>query len=114
MKRLLLILVAIIILIPLAIAGWLALFFDANDYREQMAAGFQEATGREISITGDLNTSFFPWIGIQTGAIEVANAPGFGDAPLAGILGAKIKLKSAWRRHSRACVTIWRNGSRVA
>ncbi|NOY15486.1 MAG: AsmA family protein [Gammaproteobacteria bacterium] len=93
MKRPLLILVAIIILIPFAIAGWLALFFDANDYREQIAAGFQEATGREISITGDLNTSFFPWIGIQTGAIEVANAPGFGDAPLAGILGAKIKLK---------------------
>ena len=93
MKRLLLILVAIIILVPLAIVAWLALFFDANDYREQMADGFNKATGREISIAGDLNTSFFPWIGIQTGVIEVANAPGFGDAPLAGIQEAKIKLK---------------------
>jgi len=93
MKRLLLIFVAILILIPIAIFGWLALFFDANDYREQMADGFKNATGREISIAGELNTSFFPWIGIQTGAIEVANVPGFGEAPLAGIQGAKIKLK---------------------
>jgi len=93
MKRRLLIFVAIIILIPLVIFGWLALFFDANDYRDQISSGFKDATGREISITGELNTSFFPWIGIQTGAIEVANAPGFGDAPLAGIQGAKIRLK---------------------
>jgi AsmA protein len=93
MKRLLLILVAIIIVVPLAIVAWLALFFDANDYREQMADGFQKATGREINIAGELNTSFFPWIGIETGAIEVANAPGFGDAPLAAIKGSKIHLK---------------------
>jgi AsmA protein len=93
MKRLLLILLALIILVPLAIVAWLALFFDANDYREQMADGFQKATGREINIAGDLNTSFFPWIGIETGAIEVANAAGFGDAPLAAIKGSKIHLK---------------------
>ena len=93
MKRLLLILVAIIILVPLAIVAWLALFFDANDYREQIADGFQKATGREINIAGDLNTSFFPWIGIETGAVEVANAPGFGDTPLAAIKGSKIHLK---------------------
>ena len=93
MKRILLILVAIIILVPLAIVAWLALFFDANDYREQMADGFKKATAREISIAGDLQTSFFPWIGIETGAIEVANAPGFGDAPLAAIEGAKVHLK---------------------
>jgi AsmA protein len=93
MKRLLLILLAIIILVPLAIVAWLALFFDANDYREQMADGFKKATGREIAIAGDLNTSFFPWIGIETGAIEIANIPGFGDAPLAAIKGSKIHLK---------------------
>ena len=93
MKRLLLILLAIIILVPLAIVVWLTLFFDANDYREQMADGFKKATGREISIAGDLSTSFFPWIGIETGALEVANAPGFGDAPLAAIKSSKIHLK---------------------
>ncbi|GBE08557.1 putative assembly protein [bacterium BMS3Bbin11] len=93
MKRLLIITLAIIIFVPLAVVTWMTLFFDANDYREQMANGFKKATGREISIAGELNTSFFPWIGIQTGAIAIANAPGFGDAPLAGIRGAKIKLK---------------------
>ena len=93
MKRLLLILLAIIILVPIAIAAWLALFFDANDYRDQISSGFKQSTGRDISITGDLKTSFFPWIGIETGALEVANAPGFGDMPLAAIEAAKIHLK---------------------
>jgi AsmA protein len=93
MKRILLIFLAIIVLIPIAVLTWVALFFDANDYREQMADGFKKATDREISIAGDLQTSFFPWIGIETGAIEVANAPGFGDAPLAAIEGAKVHLK---------------------
>ena len=93
MKRLLLILLAIIILVPLVIVAWLTLFFDATDYREQMADGFKKATGREISIAGDLSTSFFPWIGIETGALEVANAPGFGDEPLAAIKSSKIHLK---------------------
>ena len=93
MKRLLLILLAIIILVPLAIVAWLALFFDANDYRDEISSGFKNSTGRDITIAGDLKTSFFPWIGIETGALEVANAPGFGDAPLAAIKGSKIHLK---------------------
>ena len=93
MKRLLLILLAIIILVPLALVAWLALFFDANDYRDQISTVFNDSTGREITIAGDLNTSFFPWIGIETGAISVANAPGFGETPLAAIEGAKIHLK---------------------
>ena len=93
MKRLLLILLAIIILVPLAIVAWLGLFFDANDYRDEISSGFKNSTGRDITIAGDLKTSFFPWIGIETGALEVANAPGFGDAPLAAIKGSKIHLK---------------------
>ena len=93
MKRLLLILLAVIILVPLTIAAWLALFFDANDYRDEISSSFKQSTGRDIAIAGDLKTSFFPWIGIETGALEVANAPGFGDTPLAAIEGAKIHLK---------------------
>ncbi|MFW2440541.1 MAG: AsmA family protein [Arenicellales bacterium] len=93
MKRLLLILLALLILVPLALITWLALFFDANNYRDQISTVFNDSTGREITIAGDLNTSFFPWIGIETGAISVANAPGFGETPLAAIEGAKIHLK---------------------
>ena len=93
MKRLLLILVAIIILVPLALGAWLFFFFDANDYRDEISSGFKNSTGRDISIAGELKTSFFPWIGIETGALEIANAPGFGDQPLAAIKSSKIHLK---------------------
>ena len=93
MKRLLILIPTVILLILLALGAWLALFFDANDYRDQISSKFKNATGYEIIISGELNTSFFPWIGIQTGAIEVSSPPGFGDVPLAGVQAAKIKLK---------------------
>ena len=74
-------------------AAFFLLFFDANDYRDQISKAFKDNTGREITIAGDLETSFFPWIGIETGAIEIANAPGFGDKPFAAIKASNIHLK---------------------
>jgi AsmA protein len=93
MKRLLIAIPSIILLVIVGVFAWLLLFFDANDYRDQISDAFKKNTGREITIAGDLETSFFPWIGIKTGAIEIANAPGFGEGPLAAIKGSNIHLK---------------------
>ena len=38
-----------------------ALFFDPNDYRDEIAAELSAATGRQISIEGDLELEVFPW-----------------------------------------------------
>jgi len=92
MKKLLLIIVAIVILVPVGLAAWLLFFFDANNYKNQIEAGFRKATGREISISGELSASVFPRIALTTGAITVGNAPGFDDTPFASIQGSSISL----------------------
>lgn len=69
------------------------LVFDPNKYKAEIAAAVQKATGRELAIQGDLKLSLFPWLGVETGAMSLSNAPGFGNEPFAKIGGAAIKVK---------------------
>jgi AsmA protein len=41
-----------------------------------------DALGRKVSITGDVSILFVPWFGLAMGPVTVADAPGFGDAPM--------------------------------
>ncbi|HUO82556.1 MAG TPA: AsmA family protein [Gammaproteobacteria bacterium] len=70
-----------------------ALFFDPNDYKDDIAAAAEEETGRELSIDGDLSLSLFPWLAIGVGHATLSNAPGFGDEPFAEIDGASLSLR---------------------
>ena len=56
-----------------------ALLFDANDYREDIAARVADASGRELVIEGDLELSLFPWLAVEIGKSRLGNAAGFGD-----------------------------------
>lgn len=76
----------------LAIVAVLILL-DPNDYREQIANTVQEQTGRELRIIGDIEFSFFPWLGLELGQLELGNAPGFAEEPFAGIRRADLKVK---------------------
>jgi len=72
----------------------LTLLFDPNDYKDDIIKAVRDKTGRELRIEGKLGWSFFPWIGIETGRLELGNAPGFGKEPFASIesAGAKVEL----------------------
>lgn len=70
----------------------LALLFDPNDYKDQIAALVKHHTGREISIQGDIKLSLFPWLGIKVDRVAIGNAPGFGPEPLAEAQSAEVKL----------------------
>ncbi|MCK4894600.1 MAG: AsmA family protein, partial [Calditrichia bacterium] len=65
-----------VLLIMLVVA--LTIFIDPNDYKDEIAVLVKEQTGRTLSIEGDLELSFFPWIGVEIGKVQLANAPGFG------------------------------------
>ncbi len=78
-------LIALIIIIPFMV--------DLNDYKPQISQAAKEATGRDLTIEGDIKLSLFPWIGMELGAIQLSNAAGFGDQPFARIEGADVKLK---------------------
>lgn len=83
---------AIVLVIAAVVA--ISLFFDPNDYKEELTSLVQEQTGRVLQIEGDLTLSFFPWIGVEIGRTQLANAAGFGDQPFAKIehVGVKVEL----------------------
>jgi AsmA protein len=69
------------------------LFVDPNDHKERISAAVQKATGRELSLPGELKLSIFPWIAIETGAATLGNPPGFGDEPFLSLERAKLSVK---------------------
>ncbi|MEF2143802.1 MAG: AsmA family protein [Desulfovibrionaceae bacterium] len=70
-----------------------AAFVDPNDYKDKIAQGVKDATGMELTIEGDLSLRFFPWIGVDTGAIRLGNPPGFGDEPFVSLNSASVSLR---------------------
>jgi len=71
----------------------LVLLFDPNDYRENIAAGVAEATGRELVIEGDIKLSLFPWLAVEIGSSRLGNADGFSDKPFASFENARLSVR---------------------
>jgi len=69
------------------------LFFDPNDFREDIATATQDSIGRELIIEGDISLDIFPSIAIEIGSTSLANAPGFGDEPMARFDSARLRVK---------------------
>ena len=87
MSRLLKILglaVGVVVLLFVVVAVAVSLLFDPNDYKGDIATAVQNATGRELTLDGDLELALFPTIRIAVGAASLSNAPGFGDEPMMG------------------------------
>lgn len=71
----------------------LFLFFDPNDFRDDISAGVKEATGRDLVIEGELSLSLFPWIAIEIGRTQLGNAEGFGDEPFLSFEAARLSVR---------------------
>jgi AsmA protein len=82
---LLVLLVLVVVLVPLLI--------DPNEYRGEIAAMVEQRTGREFVIEGDLDISFYPWLGFEVGAARLANPPGFAEEPFASMSGANVRVR---------------------
>ncbi len=91
LARLLIGLVALVVVVFGAAAIFLATI-DANDYKELIANKVSEATGRTLSIEGDIELSFFPWLGLELGQTHLSNAPGFGDAAFARVNAVQVRV----------------------
>ena len=85
------------------VAGFVALFtlaavaifvfFEPNDFREDIARAVKEATGRELVIDGDIALDLFPWIAIEIGNTSFGNAPGFGAEPMVRFELARLRVR---------------------
>lgn len=87
------IVVAAVVVILVVAAVLISVLFDPNDYKEQIAAAVSDATGRELTLEGDLELDVFPRLRIAVGAASLSNAAGFGAEPFAEIEGALLQLE---------------------
>ncbi|MGI9290138.1 MAG: AsmA family protein, partial [Gammaproteobacteria bacterium] len=52
-------------------------FIDPNDYRGDIEAAVEDATGRQLMIRGDLSLQTFPCCGVSLGPLQLSNPEGF-------------------------------------
>lgn len=85
----------IVIVLVLAVAAMAAIPFvvDPNDYKDEIATQVEKATGRQLSIQGDIGLSVFPWIALELGQLSLSNASGFKADSFAKVNNAQIRIK---------------------
>ncbi|MBL4852274.1 MAG: AsmA family protein [Gammaproteobacteria bacterium] len=97
---------AFLIMIVLVIVALVAAYFliDANAFKQKIITEVHNATGRELTIDGDLDISLFPWIGLSANNVSLSNAKGFSDKPFASLDRAEfaIKLLPVFRKEIEA------------
>lgn len=86
-------LVIAIIIIAIAAIAALPFIIDPNDYKDEIAAQVEKATGRKLTLQGDIGLSVFPWIALDLGALSLSNASGFKAESFASVQAAKIRIK---------------------
>lgn len=82
-------------LIVLALLGVLVVVWlvDPNVFKPRIEAAVKDATGREFSLTGDIELGFFPWLALRAGEGRFGNPPGFGPEPMVTWKGAQLGAK---------------------
>ena len=71
----------------------LTLFFEPNDFREEIAAAVHDSTGRELHIDGEISVQLFPWLAVEVGHAVLGNAEGFGDEPFMEFERARLSVR---------------------
>ena len=71
----------------------LLLFFDPNAHKARLQQLVLEKTGRQLELPGELKLKLFPWIAIDMGRASLANAAGFGAAPMVEFEHARLGVK---------------------
>lgn len=82
-------LVALFVIVLLCI--WL--FVDPNAFKGRIAQEVKTATGRELTLTGDIKLSVFPWIALELGPASLGNPPGFGTEPFVSVKHVALRAK---------------------
>ena len=85
--------VAILAVLLTSVAAAVWLLFDPNDYKGELSSLVEERTGRSFAIENDLELTFFPWLGVQTGSVRLGNADGFGEEPFASAAQVVVRVR---------------------
>ena len=92
-KLLLGITLLIIIAGAVIVAGAL-IYFDPNQHKDFIEDKVKTATGRTLTIDGNIRLSYYPWLGIEADGITLGNAKGFGDQPFVHVDHVAVRIKT--------------------
>ncbi len=84
-----------IFLVIVVVAGLIAIpfFIDPNDYKDQISEAVEDATGRQLTLNGDIELSVFPWVALELGPLSLSNAKGFKAEQFAKIDATEVRIK---------------------
>jgi AsmA protein len=78
----LLLIIAAVILIPM--------FVNPNDHKARIVAEVKKATGRDLSIEGDIGLSVFPRLALELNGVTLSNAKDFKNGDFAAVKHAEV------------------------
>ena len=81
----LVVLVAAVLVVP-----W---FIPMETYKQQITAQVRAATGRDLSIAGDVKLALLPRLEVEARDVSLSNAPGAKEALMASLAGLQVQLK---------------------
>ncbi len=85
-------LLGILTVLVLALVVLVPMFVDPNEHKDRIVSEVKKATGRDLTITGDIGLSVIPWLGLDLNGLSLSNAPGFGDKQFASVQRAKVRV----------------------
>jgi AsmA protein len=91
--RFLLIFLGAMVVLGIVLSILLGIFIDPNDYREEISTAVSDATGRTLTIEGDLSLQTFPCCGIKLGALELSNPAGYPETHFARVENAAVSVR---------------------
>lgn len=92
MKKAIVIVVAVLaVLVGVAVA--VPFFVPAGVYTAKISEAVKSATGRTLTLGGDIGFSIFPSVGVRARNVAFANAPGAAEANMATLKSLEVRLK---------------------
>ena len=83
--------VVVVLLVGAAVV--VPMVVDPNDYKDDIAAAVENATGRKLDIVGDIALSLFPRLAVDLGQVTLGNVPGFDDDYFARTDSVQVRVK---------------------
>jgi AsmA protein len=86
-------LVGVLLVLALAIALAVAVLFDPKEFQPLLAQSVEKATGRKLSLEGDIGLDFFPCCSIRLGRATLGNPHGFAGDSFASVENAELSIR---------------------
>jgi AsmA protein len=85
----------VVFLVVVVIAALLIIpaFVDVKQFKLPLEKYLSEASGRPVSVGGDVRLSLFPWAGVSFSDLRLGNTPGFVEQEFAMVKSFEVRIR---------------------